>query len=141
MEEILKKLPLSEKLAFLACLVNLVKEDDRIDEEEMDHIADIATASDFPEEMYEHLFADVSMSDLCAIVKDISDPQTKRLLLREMLFIAYSDNEVSDSELMYISEIALAMDLSMEEIEQIGEWVLVYQDAERSGDDLFGRGV
>ncbi len=41
-----------------------------------------------------------------------------------MFFIAHSDGDLSDDEIIAISQIGLTMDISLEEIQKISEWVI-----------------
>ena len=57
-------------------------------------------------------------------VKNISSTGVAHHLIKEMFFIAHSDGDLSDDEIIAISQIGLAMDISLEEIQKISEWVI-----------------
>ncbi len=56
--------------------------------------------------------------------KDISSIGIAHHLIKEMFFIAHYDGDLSDDEIIAISKIGLSMNMSLEEIQQISEWVI-----------------
>ncbi len=139
MEDILYNLSLRQKTIFLTCLAQLTS--DELLDEEMDYIIDIALMCDYPEDKFELIFNPIEENELLDLVKDLSDPLLAKILIRELFYLGYADQELSDDEIVYIMKIADNLKLTIDDVEKISDWVSVGMEWEKLGDELFGKGI
>ncbi len=139
MEEILLNMSLRQKMVFLTCLSQLTS--DELIEEEVDYIIDFALMCDYPEDKFELLFNPIDENDMLEMLEDINHPVIARILIRELFYLGYADQELSDEEIVYIMRVAEKMNMSVEEVERISDWVSIGMEWEKQGDALFGEGI
>lgn len=139
MEEILKKMTLREKTAFLMCLAQFTSEE--LTTEEVDYIIDIALMCEYPEDKFEFLFKRIEDEELLTMLSDLTDATIAKILIRELFYLGYADKALGDEELLFIMDIAQSMKISTQEVERISDWVSVGMEWEKLGDELFGPSI
>ncbi len=139
MEEILLNMTLRQKTAFLVCLSQLTSEE--LMDEEVEYIIDLALMCNYPEDKFELIFNPIEEKDMIEMLQDLSDPLVAKILIRELFYLGYADNELSDAEIIFIMRVAEAVRLPVEEVEKISDWVSVGLEWEKLGDELFGKGI
>lgn len=137
MLDYLDHLDQTQQIAFLTGLAHIAHADGSIDEDETAFISAIG-------ELYGILPA--KLTDICAKdettnvikkLKQIKKPTARLALIREMFYIGHADGELTDDEILTIADIGEALDISIEKMEKISQWVidgLVWQE---KGAELF----
>jgi len=113
-----------QKLIFLRTLIFLAKADDSFDDNELDFIETIADEYGLDKSrIHEYVSKDTEES-LLADLKKISPRRVALELIKEMCFLAHSDDVLSDRETLFIGKSGQAMGIELEKIEQISNWVI-----------------
>ncbi|MBO6290146.1 MAG: TerB family tellurite resistance protein [Alphaproteobacteria bacterium] len=112
----------AQKKVFFQALVCLSGIDGRTDPEEIDYIAKIA-----------HKYNVDNFAEICNFKNDKEVIENARIidsrplaleLLRKLCMLAHVDSVLSDEETLFIGKIGRAMNVEMDKIEQISEWVV-----------------
>jgi len=61
----------------------------------------------------------------------------KKMIIRDMLVLAYIDGKYSDEEKKHIEEIALSMNIDIKNVDEINEWLNQYWQLLEKGKTLF----
>ena len=59
------------------------------------------------------------------------------VLIREMFYLGYEDGDLSDSEIVFISKVGIALNISIDKMEEISSWVIRGIEWEEEGDEIF----
>ena len=112
----------AQKRAFFQALVCLSGVDGHTDQEEIDYINKKALACNMTD------FADIcNFADAHEVIKNVKIIDNRALaleLIREMCTLAHVDNALSDEETLFIGKIGKAMNIEIEKIEQISQWIV-----------------
>jgi len=110
-----------DKPIFVDTLCHLAACDGSFDDGEFLFIESLCLAIDTPKPPSKNA---KNLEQILDEVQKISSPKAAHHLIKEMFFIAHSDGDLSDDEIIAISQIGLAMNVSLEEIQVISEWVI-----------------
>ncbi len=112
-----------DKLIFVKTLVRLADADGNIDEGEKEFITKLFKVFKLSENLAEEIKATTD-DDIVKLAAKISCRQVAMELIKEMCMLANSDGDLSDREILFIGKVGLAMNLELEKIEQISQWVI-----------------
>ena len=129
MSDILVKVPSylakaakKQKYVFFQTLICLTQIDGQADEAEIDFIKDIAKNSGLDDMQ---LLTDYeSANEVIDSVKIINDRHLAIELIHEMCKLAHVDSSLSDNEVIFIGKIGRALNIEIEKIEQISNFVI-----------------
>lgn len=110
-----------EKEVFLSTLCTLAQIDSKIKPEEMSFIESIASEMKVP--LKSHFFR--YSQEIC--IQKISQIHNRRLgleLIKDLLAIAYTDDNFSDSEGHFICKIGDALKIEAQKIGEISSWLI-----------------
>ena len=113
----------NDKLIFVKTLVRLADADGNIDEGEKEFITKLFKAFELSETLAEEIKATTD-EEVVKLAANISNRQVAMELIKEMCMLANSDGDLSDREIVFIGKVGLAMNLELEKIEQISQWVI-----------------
>lgn len=112
----------TQKKVFFQALVCLSGIDGRTEQEEIDYIAGIAQKHKI--DNFTEICKFKDDKEVIENAKVINNRHLALELLRQLCTLAHVDNILSDEETLFIGKIGLAMDIEIEKIEQISEWVV-----------------
>lgn len=113
-----------QKIIFLRTLIFLANADDSFDDEELSFIETIADEYGLDKKLIQKYIKNDSQEILLADLKKISPRRVALELIKEMCFLAHSDDVLSDRETLFIGKAGQAMGIELEKIEQISNWVI-----------------
>lgn len=133
-----KELPQNEKIAFIEIL-STIGYLNNMDQKKISFIRDIYNSCELKTPPFEELIKNTPVEKSCDYAKEITSLKLKRVLIRELFFIAYSDGELIEDELDFIIKIAGIMGVSETIALTIGDWVVRSIELEGEGDALFSK--
>lgn len=113
-----------QKLIFLRVLAHLSGVDGSFDDVEKQYIENIASNNGISADIVDEAIAHDSEEQILEDVKKITQRRVALDLIKEMCFLAHTDDELSDEETLFIGKCGLAMGIELEKIEQISNWVI-----------------
>ena len=113
-----------EKIIFLKILVALARSDGNFDDEEKTFIKDAAIAFGLNKSHVDEILTPLSDKEIVERAAEITNRQVALHLLKEACLLANSDGDLSDREIILIGQIGQAMNIELEKIEEISQWVV-----------------
>ena len=113
-----------EKVIFLKILVALAKCDGNFEDEEKAFIKDSAIAFGLTKEHVDEILAPMTNEEIINKAAKIKSRQAALQLIKEACLLANSDGDLSEEEIILIGKIGQAMNIELEKIEEISQWVV-----------------
>lgn len=113
-----------EKVIFLKILVALAKCDGNFEDEEKAFIKDSAIAFGLTKEHVDEILAPMTNEEIINKAAKIKSRQAALQLIKEACLLANSDGDLSEEEIILIGKIGQAMNVELEKIEEISQWVV-----------------
>ena len=113
-----------EKVIFLKILVALAKCDGNFEDEEKAFIKDSAIAFGLTKEHVDEILAPMTNEEIINKAAKIKSRQAALQLIKEACLLANSDGNLSEEEIILIGKIGQAMNIELEKIEEISQWVV-----------------
>lgn len=110
-----------QKIIFLKALAYMAKIDGRLNEDEIKYIKDIA--AEYQISQSTEIF-DFKEEEFFNQIKKLNNRRICLELIKELCFLGHSDSDLSDEEVLFIGKIGAAMNIGLEKIEQISNWVV-----------------
>ena len=114
----------SDKITFLKVLSVLAKSDGSFDENQKERIEDTAVMFGISADKIPSILQENSQEETIKKASEIKNRRVALALIREACFLANSDGDLKDEEILYIGKIGEAMGIDLEKIEQISQWVI-----------------
>ena len=118
------KLSEEEKIIFIKILVALARSDNDFDDDEKAFIKDIALTFGLNKSHIDEVFKPTSTQELINSAAKITNRQAALHLIKEACLLANSDGDLSNEEIIFIGKIGEAMNVELEKIEEISQWVI-----------------
>ncbi len=112
------------KVAYLKAFTRLASADGVFDDSEKAFIKDLAERYVVPSERLPEIFAADDNEKIIEDVKQIRNRRAALELIKELCFLAHADDELTDDETLFIGRVGQAMNIELEKIEQISNWVI-----------------
>lgn len=112
------------KVAYLKAFTRLVHADGNFDDSEKAFIKDLAENYVVPAERLEEIYAADNDEEIIKEVSAIKNRRAALELIKELCFLAHADDELTDDETLFIGRIGQAMNVELDKIEQISNWVI-----------------
>lgn len=112
------------KIAYLKAFTRLASIDGKFDDSEKAYIKSLAEQYLVPAEKMNEIFKIESDDAIIKAVSSIKNRRASLELIKELCFLAHTDDELSDEETLFIGRIGQAMGVELEKIEQISNWVI-----------------
>lgn len=112
-----------EKVAYMMAFARLARADGVFSDVEREFIEDMAKSYFLPADSLEKILS-ASDSDVIGAVKSIKRRHVALDLIKNLCFLGYSDDDLSDKELLFIGKVGEAMGVTPEKIEEISDWVV-----------------
>ena len=113
-----------QKVAYMNALAHLAYADGDYEEEEDLFIKEVAELSGVPLNRLDEITQKKTNEDLKKSLSIITDKKVAYNLLREMCVLSHADSELSDEEMDVLAISAQAMNVSLEKLEEISNWVI-----------------
>lgn len=113
-----------QRIAFMKALARLAKADGKLDGSEKKFILEVAKIYGVSEQRVEEILAFENDDDVVESVRIINNRKVALELIKEMCILAHADNVLSDRETLLIGKVGEAMNVEVEKIEQISQWVI-----------------
>ena len=113
-----------EKIIFLQLIFNLICSDKNITTDEREFMQQLIRSYNIPTSLYGDIMLIRSKEEIQNLAKQISMPEKQIALLIELFMVAHIDNQLADSELDYLINIAETFNISEYKIEAINRYCL-----------------
>ncbi len=113
-----------EKITFLKILVTLAKSDGNFNDEEKAFVKETAIMFGLNKSHINEILAPTTVNELIQQSSKISNRQAALHLIKEACLLANSDGDLSKEEVFLIGQIGQAMNIELEKIEEISQWVI-----------------
>ena len=122
--EYVTDLSLNEKLVFLRMIIRLIGKDSRIDDSERTFMKELAKQYQIPREYRAQINQSVSEEDLIAEAKNLLGRKKSLYLIKELLTVANSDDDLDDNEIDFVIRVSKALGIEDEKVAEINQLVL-----------------
>ena len=112
------------KVAYLKAFTRLAHADGSFDDSEKAFIKDLAENYVVPADRLEEIYAADNDEEIIKEVSAIKNRRAALELIKELCFLAHADDELTDDETLFIGRIGQAMNVELDKIEQISNWVI-----------------
>ena len=137
MMEFFENVDLKQRIAFLGTIAHLARVDGDFDSNEKQFFVDLAKLYNLSKDDAKEAIRPRTEEEALALVKNITDPGFALVLIREMFYLGYEDGDLSDSEILFISKVGMALNIPLEKMEKISNWVIRGIEWEEEGADIF----
>lgn len=137
MMEFFEDVDLKQRIAFLATIAHLARVDGEFDGDEKQFFVDLAKLYNLTKDDAKEAIRPRTEEEALATVKTITDKGFALVLIREMFYLGYEDGDLSDSEILFISKVGMALNIPLEKMEQISNWVIRGIEWEEEGSEIF----
>lgn len=137
MMEFFENVDLKQRIAFLGTIAHLARVDGDFDGNEKQFFVDLAKLYNLSKDDAKEAIRPRTEDEALALVKNITDPGFALVLIREMFYLGYEDGDLSDSEILFISKVGMALNIPLEKMERISNWVIRGIEWEEEGADIF----
>lgn len=123
LEEMLK-LDEETRVAYLKAFVRLACADGYFDENEKRFVKNLAKTYEISENRLDEV---LNCEDDDAIIEDVKKIKNRRIaleLIKELCVLAHADDVLTDEETLFIGRVGQAMNVELDKIEQISNWVI-----------------
>ena len=125
------------KVAYLQAFARLASSDGNFDDNEKAFIKDLAENYVLPNNRLDEVFSIDNDEQIIANVSQIKNRRAALELIKELCYLAHADDELSDRETLFIGKVGQAMNVELEKIEQISNWVIRGIEWEEEGAEIF----
>ena len=136
MMEFFENVDLPQRIAFLGTIAHLARVDGEFDGNEKQFFVDLAKLYNLTKEEAKEAIRPRSEEEALELVKTIKEKGFALVLIREMFYLGYEDGDLSDSEILFISKVGMALNIPLEKMEQISNWVIRGIEWEEEGADI-----
>lgn len=122
--EYVTDLSLNEKLVFLRMIIRLIGKDSRIDDSERTFMKELAKQYQIPREYSAQINQPVPEENLIAEAKNLLGRKKSLYLIKELLTVANSDDDLDDNEIDFVIRVSKALGIEDEKVAEINQLVL-----------------
>ncbi len=124
--EYVVNLSLEEKLLFLRMIIRLIGKDGKIDDNERSFMKELAKQYQIPKECSTQINQVMSEDALMEQAKNLLNRQKSLYLIKELLTVANSDEDLDDKEIDLVIKVGKALQIEDEKVAEINQLVLDY---------------
>ena len=118
------EMSIDERKSFLKILAHLAASDGNFDEKEKQFIKDLSTIFSINKKDVSSILEPSTDDEIIQEASNIKNRQAALQLIKEACLLANSDGDLSEQEVVFIGKIGQAMNVELEKIEQISQWVI-----------------
>ena len=124
--EYVANLSLEEKLVFLRMIIRLIGKDGKIDHSERCFMKELAKQYQISKEYSAQVNQIMPEDELIEQAKKILNRQKALYLVKELLTVANSDEDLDDKEIDFVIKVSKALQIEDEKVAEINQLVLDY---------------
>lgn len=113
-----------EKVLFVRTIIALIGEDGEIEKQERNFIKEIAKQYKISRAEFEKIQVRVPDDDLIQEAEEILDRSKSLFLIKELLTVANTDNDLNDKEIDFIIKLSTALNIEEAKVVEINQLVL-----------------
>ncbi len=113
-----------EVFIFLKILAQLASSDGQLQQEEKEFIQMVARSYGIEGEKLQQLLMSEDEEEVVKIAAEITNRKVALQIIKEMCLLAHSDENLSEKETLLIGKVAKAMNVELEKVAQISQWVI-----------------
>ena len=121
--EYVNDLSLDEQLIFLRRIIRLIGKDGRIDDAERSFMKELAREYQIPREYSAQINQQISEENLLKEAQKL-DRKKSLYLIKELLTVANSDEDLDDSEIDFVIKVSNFLNLEDEKVAELNQLVL-----------------
>lgn len=137
MMEFFEDVDLEQRIAFLSVIAHLARVDGEFDNDEKQFFVDLAKLYNLTKDQAKEAIRPRTEAEILSRVKTITNRGFALVLIREMFYLGYEDGDLSDPEILFISKVGMALNIPLEKMEQISNWVIRGIEWDEEGVDIF----
>lgn len=122
--EYVKSLTSQEKILFVRMIVALIKEDGEIEMQERNFIKEIAKQYKVSKAEFDKIQIRISNDDLIQEAEKILNRSKGLFLIKELLTVANTDDNLNDKEIDFIIKLCTALNIEDEKVMEINQLIL-----------------
>lgn len=122
--EYVADLSLEEKLVFLRMIIRLIGKDGRIDDSERNFMKELAGKYQIPKQYSAQINQPMSEDELIVSAINVLDRKKSLYLIKELLTVANSDDDLDDGEVDFVIKVSKALGIEDEKVAEINQCVL-----------------
>ncbi len=122
--EYVADLSLEEKLVFLRMIIRLIGKDGRIDDSERGFMKELAGKYQIPKQYSAQINQPMSEDELIVSAINVLDRKKSLYLIKELLTVANSDDDLDDGEVDFVIKVSKALGIEDEKVAEINQCVL-----------------
>ncbi|MGD9637801.1 MAG: TerB family tellurite resistance protein [Alphaproteobacteria bacterium] len=139
MENYLEELSLDGKKIFMKVLAHIARADGNFDDDEKEFVKSLCSINDIDEKYFDEIIKKRSDDDIAFLVTEANFSEGLKLaLVRDMFTLANADGDLTDNEVLSIANVGEALEIPLEKLEEISEWVADGIDWRLRGQEIFG---
>lgn len=113
-----------EKKIFVECFCCIVCSDKKVSKEEIEFLKNIGKSYGIAEQDIVSIMKALNKDEILEKTKTITNRKKALQLIKELCYLANSDNGLEDEEIDFIIDVAERVNVENEKIKQINKWVL-----------------
>jgi len=121
---ILLELDEAQKIAFVRAFSKLASVDGHFDDSEKEFVYNAALHLGISRDKMNEILVHLDDADILNGVAQIKNRRAALELIKELCVLAHTDEELCDGEVLFIGQVAEAMGITPEKVEQISNWVV-----------------
>lgn len=118
------KLDEDTRVAYLQAFSRLAGVDGNFDESEKRFVKNLARTYQVENRRLDEILNCLGDEEIIEKVKQINNRRVSLELIKELCILAHADDVLTDGETLLIGRIGQAMDIELDKIEQISNWVI-----------------
>ncbi len=122
--EYVENLDIEEKLLFLRMIIRMIGKDGKVDASERAFMKDLANQYQVPKKYSEELTKVLPEDEVIKEVKEKFNRTNSLFLIKELLAVANSDEDLDDSEVDFVIKTAHSLNIDDEKVVEINQLVL-----------------
>ena len=127
------------KYIYADILIALAHADEDVDARERGLLDGIFEQMDLDPETVQKMWLTPRTLDVVeSILKELEDENFKRCLIKDCYLLAFADEKVDPEESKFIKQVSSAMDVDLDTVAEIREWVKTAIEQKRKAVGLFG---
>ena len=129
-----KEIEKEQRITFMVVIAYLGRIDGELNEE---RFYDLAMTHNLSEDEMAAAHYEQSEDEVLSLLFHIQNPSLALVLIRELFYFGYDDGDLSDEKILFISKVGQALNIPIEKMEQISEWVIKGIEWEEEGAKIF----
>jgi len=128
---------IKQRMAYMAIIAYMERMNTEPDENNLMIFDELAKLYNLSKSETDQALATLTKDEVLLLAREIEHPVLALVLIRELFYLGYEYGDLSDDEILFISNVGLALSIPIEKLEQISSWVIRSIELEEEGALLF----